>query len=165
MSRYRVLLHLVILLARNVFRALVDQGSQASFVTEATVQRLNLDRKTVNGKITGISNSQGVTTKSMVTLTINCKDPSISHIEVNAYVLRKLTSLLSSREFSQGTWPSSMQIDLADSDFYKPSPIDVLLGADVHAHIILNGIHKHNTLVALNPRLGWLLSGSILQNT
>lgn len=58
-----------------------------------------------------------------------------------------------------------MQIDLADSDFYKPSPIDVLLGADVHAHIILNGIHKHNTLVALNPRLGWLLSGSILQNT
>ncbi|XP_052753688.1 uncharacterized protein LOC128201267 [Galleria mellonella] len=146
-----------------VLRALVDQGSQASFVTEAAVQLLNLDRTPVIGKITGISNSQEVTTKSIVTLTIHCKNPSLSRIEVNAYVLRKLTSILPSREFPQGTWPSSMQLDVADPDFHKPSPIDVLLGADVHAHIILDGIHKHNTLVALNSRLGWLLAGSVSQ--
>ncbi|XP_052752341.1 uncharacterized protein LOC128200981 [Galleria mellonella] len=146
-----------------VLRALVDQGSQASFVTEAAVQLLNLDRTPVIGKVTGISNSQEVTTNSMVTLTIHCKNPSLSRIEVNAYILRKLTSLLPSREFPQGTWPSSMQLDLADPNFYKPSPIDVVLGADVHAHIILDGMHKHNTLVALNSRLGWLLSGSVSQ--
>ncbi|XP_052750376.1 uncharacterized protein LOC128200575 [Galleria mellonella] len=110
-----------------VLKALVDQGSQASFITEAAVQLLNLDRTPVIGKITGISNSQGVTTKSMVTLTIHCKNPSLSRIEVNAYVLRKLTSILPPREFPQGTWPSSMQLDLADPDFHKPSPIDVLL--------------------------------------
>ncbi|XP_052754163.1 uncharacterized protein LOC113510317 [Galleria mellonella] len=50
-----------------VLRALVDQGSQASFVTEAAVQLLNLDRTPVIGKVTGISNSQEVTTNSMKT--------------------------------------------------------------------------------------------------
>lgn len=144
-------------------RALVDQGSQGSFISEAASQLLNLDRTPVIGKICGISNSSVVTTKSMVTLTIHSTKDDTSYFEVNAYVLKKLTSLLPSREFSQDTWPSSIQLDLADPNFHKPGSIDILLGADVHAHIILEGLHKYNSLIAVNSRLGWLISGKVSQ--
>ncbi|CAK1598508.1 unnamed protein product [Parnassius mnemosyne] len=55
-----------------------------------------------------------------------------------------------------------MQLDLADPNFHKPGSIDVLLGAVVDAHI-LQGIHKYNSLIALNSRLGWLISDKALQ--
>ncbi|XP_028159736.1 uncharacterized protein LOC114352350, partial [Ostrinia furnacalis] len=144
-------------------RALIDQGSQGSFISEAAAQLLNLDRTPVIGKISGISNSSVVTTKSMVKLTIHSTKCETSTFEVNAYVLKKLTSLLPSREFPQDTWPSHMQLDLADPNFHKPGSIDVLLGADVHAHILLQGLRKYNSLIALNSRLGWLISGRASQ--
>lgn len=144
-------------------RALVDQGSQGSFISEAAAQLLNLDRTPITGKISGISNTSVVTTKSMVTLTVHSTKHNASTFQVNAYVLKKLTSLLPSREFSQDTWPSSMQLDLADPNYHKPGSIEVLLGADVHAYILLEGLHKCNSLIALNSRLGWLISGRVSQ--
>lgn len=144
-------------------RALVDQGSQGSFISEAAAQLLNLDRTPITGKISGISNTSVVTTKSMVTLTVHSTKDNASTFQVNAYVLKKLTSLLPSREFPQDTWPSSMQLDLADPNFHKPGSIDVLFGADVHAYIILEGLHKRDSLIALNSSLGWLISGRVSQ--
>ncbi|XP_053611107.1 uncharacterized protein LOC128675613 [Plodia interpunctella] len=146
-----------------VLRALVDQGSQGSFISEAAAQLLKLNRTPVTGKISGISNTSVVTTKSMVTLTVHSTKDQASTFKVNAYVLKKLTSLLPSREFPQDTWPSSKQLDLADPNFHKPGSIDVLLGADVHAYILLEGLHKCNSLIALNSRLGWLISGRVSQ--
>ncbi|XP_049877906.1 uncharacterized protein LOC126375107 [Pectinophora gossypiella] len=146
-----------------ILRALVDQGSQGSFITEAASQLLNLERTPVNGKISGVSNSSVVTTKAMVKLIIHSTKDGDTQLEVDAYVLKKLTSLLPSREFPQDTWPSTMQLDLADPNFHKPGSIDVLLGADVHANIILEGLHKHESLIALNSRLGWLISGRVTQ--
>ncbi|KAG7312579.1 hypothetical protein JYU34_000879 [Plutella xylostella] len=52
---------------------------------------------------------------------------------------------------------------LADPQYYKPGSIDVLLGAEVHAQIILDGIKRHNSLIALNSRLGWIISGRVTQ--
>lgn len=143
-----------------ILRALIDQGSQASFVTEAAAQLLQLDRIQVNGKIHGISDTAVVNTRSMVNLTIHTRN-ELSSLEIEAYVLKRLTSLLPTREFSRESWPSTMQLDLADPNFHKPSSIDVLLGADVHAKIILPGIHKHGSLVAVNTSLGWLISGKV----
>lgn len=145
-----------------ILRALIDQGSQASFITEAAAQLLNLERVSVNGKITGIS-SATLTTKSMVNLKFHAVRDSSHLLTAEAYVLKRLTSLLPSQEFPADTWPSFEQSELADPHFHKPGSIDVLLGADVHAHIILDGIRRHNSLLALNSRLGWLISGRITQ--
>ncbi|XP_045450124.1 uncharacterized protein LOC123658876 [Melitaea cinxia] len=146
-----------------ILRALIDQGSQASFLTEAAAQLLQLDRIPVHGKVTGVSNSTVVTIRSMVKFTIQSTKQCTQPIEVKAYILKKLTSLLPSREFAQDAWPSTMSLDLADPEYYKPRHIDILLGADVHAEIIQEGIHKHKSLVAVNSRLGWLISGRVSQ--
>lgn len=144
-----------------VLRALIDPGSQASFVTEAAAQILNLDRTSVNGKITGISNTSVVTTKSIVNFNFHSTKNETPQFQVKAYVLRKLTSLLPSQEFPLDTWPTSKPLDFADPDFHKPGSIDVLLGADVHAHILQDGLQRHNSLIAINSHLGWLISGRV----
>ncbi|CAF4853888.1 unnamed protein product [Pieris macdunnoughi] len=147
-----------------VLRALIDPCSQSNFVTEAAAQLLNLERTSISGKITGIS-SIPLTTKSQVTLNFHAiRNPS-HMITAKAYVLRRINSRLPSQEIPPDTWPSSEISDLADPHFHMPGSIDVLLGAVVYAHIILNGIIKRNeSLVALNSRLGWLVSGEVTQS-
>ncbi|CAF4928601.1 unnamed protein product [Pieris macdunnoughi] len=147
-----------------VLRALIDPCSQSNFVTEAAAQLLNLERTSISGKITGIS-SIPLTTKSQVTLNFHAiRNPS-HMITSKAYVLRRINSRLPSQELPSDTWPSSEISDLADPHSHKPGSIDVLLGAVVYAHIILDGIIKRNeSLVALNSRLGWLVSGEVTQS-
>lgn len=147
-----------------VLRALIDPCSQSNFVTEAAAQLLNLERTSISGKITGIS-SIPLTTKSQVTLNFHAIRNSSHMITAKAYVLRRINSRLPSQELPSDTWPSSEISDLADPHFHKPGSIDVLLGAVVYAHIILDGIIKRNeSLVALNSRLGWLVSGEVAQS-
>lgn len=140
-------------------RALVDQGSQASFITERAVQMLGLSKIGVQGKVTGIGNTASLTTKYVVNLSFcSCLDDSQS-FSTMAYVFKKITTLLPSEECSVETWPENLEF--ADPHFYKPGPIDVLLGAEIHANIMLEGLKRHNSLIALHSRLGWLISGKI----
>lgn len=147
----------------HMLRALIDQGSQASFLTEAAAQLLNLERIPVEGTITGISSNTSVSIKYMVDVTFySMRDRThLKPHNVQAYVLQKLTSLLPSQEFFHDPWPQNEDIELADPLFYKPGSVDILLGADVHAHIIQEGLRRHNSLIALNSSLGWLISGKV----
>ncbi|CAK1591284.1 unnamed protein product [Parnassius mnemosyne] len=128
---------LVVAEARNgyahLIRALLDQGSQASFVTESTVQVLGL-RKIPN--------------------------PSFQ-IQVRAHVLGSITSLLPSEKLVNVDWPELANITLADPQFYSPSKIDVLLGADVYSQVIREGLVKgpNGIPTAQCTALGWILSG------
>ncbi|CAG9087992.1 unnamed protein product [Plutella xylostella] len=98
----------------------------------------------------------------MVKLTLcSTQENEDTQITTNAYVFKKLSSLLPSQEFSNDTWPTNECMKLADPQYYKPGSIDVLLGAEVHAQIILDRIKRHNSLIALNSRLGWIISGRV----
>ncbi|KAF9796937.1 hypothetical protein SFRURICE_016605, partial [Spodoptera frugiperda] len=66
-------------------RALLDQGSQACFITEATVQLLRLKKSLVRGVITCLGNNSSTTAKYMVTLTIKSKTDDSFQLKINAY--------------------------------------------------------------------------------
>ncbi|KAF9791754.1 hypothetical protein SFRURICE_020153, partial [Spodoptera frugiperda] len=66
-------------------RALLDQGSQACFITEATVQLLRLKKSLVSGVITCLGNNSSTTAKYMVTLTIKSKTDDSFQLKINAY--------------------------------------------------------------------------------
>lgn len=144
---------------KYILRALVDQGSQASFVTESAAQLLGLRRTKILGKISGISKGT-ITSRSLVQLNIQSLYDD-EKILINAHVLKSLTNLLPSQPLKINEWPDFENLDLADPDLHKPSPIDILLGAEVHAQIILEGLHKHESLIAQNSTLGWLISGRV----
>jgi len=60
-------------------------------------------------------------------------------------------------DISKWNFPSN--VVLADRDFKKPAPIDILLGTETFFEIILDGRYDHNGLpVFQNKKLGYILS-------
>jgi Pao retrotransposon peptidase len=49
---------------------------------------------------------------------------------------------------------------MADPHYYKPAPIDIILGADIYHMIVKGGIQKGSP-TAINSELGWILTGPI----
>ncbi|KAL0858664.1 hypothetical protein ABMA27_012488 [Loxostege sticticalis] len=150
----------------QVVRALLDQGSQACFITEDAVQLLKLKKEPVRGVVAGLGESKDVVTKSTVNVIIQSRyDPKFK-IPTKMFVLSKITSYLPEKHIEPLEWLNFAQLELADPQFYSPNKIDVLLGAEVYSQILNNGILKstNNHLVAQSTKLGWILSGVLKSN-
>ncbi|KYQ60106.1 hypothetical protein ALC60_00846 [Trachymyrmex zeteki] len=63
--------------------------------------------------------------------------------------------------FYQVWWPHLNGLQLADSEFYRPGSIDLVLGADVYGAIILEGLIKGSlkSPIAQRTVFGWIISG------
>ncbi|XP_045767032.1 uncharacterized protein LOC123868524 [Maniola jurtina] len=147
---------------KRVVRVLLDQGSQASFISESTVQFLNLTRKPVSGWVSGVGEGQ-MRIKHMVSLIVESRHNPRASVRVNAYVLRSLTTLLPTTNLSAPEWSDLENLELADPGYTTPGRIDILLGAEVYSDILLDGILKHpqENLLAQKTILGWVLSGKM----
>lgn len=146
-------------------RCLLDQGSQASFVTESTVQLLGLKRTSSKRVISGLGGdpSASFMCTSMVIIKIQSRiDPSFQ-INVEAFIMKKLTTVLPERKVKEPAVNFMSSMALADPSFDIPNKIDLLLGAEVYSQILLEGVVKDPSshLVAQNTRLGWILSGQL----
>uniref|UniRef100_A0ABD2WFG7 Peptidase aspartic putative domain-containing protein n=1 Tax=Trichogramma kaykai TaxID=54128 RepID=A0ABD2WFG7_9HYME len=78
-----------------------------------------------------------------------------------AYVLPTITKYRPPRVESR-QWPHLKGLRLADPDFTKLGRIDLLLGTQIHARVVQEGLRVGNESmpIATNSRLGWILSGS-----
>jgi hypothetical protein len=148
----------------QVLRALLDQGSQATLVTEATVHSLMLAKTPVTGIISGLGAGKKTISKHMVTLKLQSLVESDFKIKVNAYVLENITSYIPERKIERIKWSELEQLKLADPEYNKPDKIDVLLGSEVFSQIIKEGvkISPNRSLLAQCTSLGWILSGEVV---
>jgi hypothetical protein len=144
----------------HVMRALLDQGSQLSLITENAAQFLRLPRKKCNGVISGIgdkeSNGKGL-------IKIKCKSAINDYtFETDAVIMRQLVKNLPNQSFNNPDWSYLKHIQLADPKFYQSRPVDLLLGADIYSLILLEGIFKASSRLptAQQTQLGWILSGN-----
>ncbi|KAJ0169499.1 hypothetical protein K1T71_015086 [Dendrolimus kikuchii] len=144
-----------------VLKSLLDQGSQASFVTESAVQLLGLKRIPETSTISGLGGDRDSTIASKFTVVLNLQSriDSTFKLSVKAHVLKKLTCFLPSRQVR--VLPQLASLELADPWFGIPNKIDLLLGAEVYSQILLEGLVKGlpGSVIAQNTRLGWILSG------
>ncbi|XP_052742658.1 uncharacterized protein LOC128198927 [Bicyclus anynana] len=148
-----------------IVRALLDQGSQASFITEATVQLLKLNKIYTESNVIGLGGDQqgSVVSKAVVLLKLqSLQDPSYN-ITVKAHVLKRLTSFLPEKQVVLQAWEELSKLKLADPLFHAPNKIDILLGADVYGQVLINGILKGppGYPMAQNTTLGWIVSGQV----
>lgn len=146
-------------------RSLLDQGSQASFVTESAVQLLGLKKSPIKTFVSGLGGDPqaSLACKSMVSMKIQSRlDPSFV-LPVKAYVMNKLTTLLPERKVVGQMLPSLPSVALADPFFETPNKIDLLLGAEVYSQILLQGLIRGppGSPIAQNTTLGWILSGEV----
>ncbi|KAH9627656.1 hypothetical protein HF086_009806 [Spodoptera exigua] len=146
----------------HTVRALLDQGSQGSFVTEALVQYLGLKKKPSKNKVVGVGD-KGTTSTAVVVINLHSRINPSFQIKVNAYVLKSVTSLLPSAKVARLEWVDLNDNDMADPEYFIPNRIDVLLGAEVYSQVIQHGVKKNanGTLLAQETTLGWVLSAQM----
>ncbi|XP_076285541.1 uncharacterized protein LOC143211602 [Lasioglossum baleicum] len=167
-THYRVLLSTARVQVRSeqgrniAVRALLDQGSVATLMTERVAQLLRLHRTKRHIRITGIGEAQSVAQHvAEIIITPERRDqPAYS---TTAVILRSLTKYVPPKCKSWFNWTHISDVELADREPMSSDPIDLIIGADVYSQLILDGIRKGSpaTPVAQNTTLGWILSGPI----
>ncbi|XP_018392969.1 PREDICTED: uncharacterized protein LOC108772023, partial [Cyphomyrmex costatus] len=141
-------------------RALLDQGSVSTFITESLAQRLRLSRMNRSVFITGISEMQSVA-RHAAQITITPASSEGPAYTTTALILRSLTKYMPSRVRSDYNWKHLTGLQLADRDLMSSEPIDVIIGADLVGMLVLEGVRQgnENKPTAQNTTLGWILSG------
>ena len=139
-------------------RAMLDSGSQLTFITEPCFKRLRLSKQySPDLQITGIGQSAVGRTKGTTTLTINSGDAKIN---CDAVIVSHLTSQLPNQPVQLSNWRSLINVNLADPEFDKPADVDLLLGNDVYDQIVLDSRKQiDDKLFIRDTVFGWIVSG------
>lgn len=144
---------------RIIAKALVDLASRNTIVTTALARKLGLIGHANLERIAGIGDVEVPTREEMLTLTLlSYLDPTFT-MDLSTSVMDKITGDLPSLPVQRKEWPHLKGIKLADPHFDRPSPVELLLGAEVYEEILLDRIIRKNDFssTAQNSRLGWLL--------
>lgn len=148
---------------QHTVRALLDTGSQASFVTEDCVHRLKLRRKHIAVKVSGLGSTETGTARGIVQLQIGSTQEPSMEFNVEALVINRITSYDPSAAIEPGTFAHLRDLNLADQSYFKTGRIDLLLGADIYARIIMPEILRgaEGMPIAQRTSLGWIVYGTV----
>lgn len=150
-----------------MLRALVDPGSEASFISERAVQSLRLKKTAINGTVTGVG-STTTTVSHVIQLELLSRYDLEFRLPVHAYVLSShVTTKLPYQSIKpRSHWSHLEGFNLADPQYYTASKIDILLGVEVYTEIVKNNLIKGKigSPSAQETSLGWILFGNIYDN-
>lgn len=149
----------------TILRALIDQGSQANFISERAAQLLKVKRTAARGTITGVGSTQAEVNQ-VVQLQLLSRYDDKFQLTVNTYVMpTRITTKLPGMSLANlsNKWSQLEDIFLADPSYAKPGRIDLLLGVEVYAQILKNNLIRcpTGTLCAQETSFGWILFGEI----
>lgn len=142
-------------------RALIDPGSQVSFITTKAIQRLQLKPTPTSAKIFGIGQTYSGTSTKAVSLSFQSTLDAAVKIESDFLTIQQITGALPPTSYNHTRWPHLQNLHLADPSYYKSGPIDLLLSAEIYGRILLPGIQRGNVNepIAQNTTIGWILLG------
>ncbi|XP_059054714.1 uncharacterized protein LOC131848794 [Achroia grisella] len=143
-------------------RILLDNGSTANFITQTLSNKLRLPRRNINSTITGI-NSQTSNSTQSCNLTIISLDDNFK-INIDCYILPEITKLLPPTSIDIRNIPIPSNLQLADPSFYCPSPIDILVGAEVFWAVLGSASIKlgKNQPTLYASKFGWIVTGPVI---
>lgn len=145
-----------------VVRALLDQGSVITLISERLAQRLRLERSRISITITGIGGAASVA-KNAARISVSPRNRLGPVLSVSALILKSLTNYVPQRMESLTDLEYLRALELADNDPTSAAPIDIIIGADLYGSILRSGIRSRspNEPVAQNSIFGWFISGSM----
>ncbi|KAJ8947751.1 hypothetical protein NQ318_018013 [Aromia moschata] len=142
-------------------RALLDSGSQSNFIVSNLAQRLGTRITKINWPVTGINQS----TTNIHSRTEACVKSPLNGYSKNLsfLILDKITQNIPTISFDLSKLDIPSDITLADPDFSKSAPIDVLLGAEIFFDILCVGQIKLglNKPILQKSHVGWIVSGPV----
>lgn len=139
--------------------ALLDSGSNCNLITQQLANQLKLATKPTKLTIQTITDNE-TEASSIVNAKIRSKFSSWS--SENTYVVvNKIAKQLPSTNINISRWIIPENILIANPTFHKPNNVDMLLGADITAHVFIPGKWTHPKLPSLiNTVFGWTFMGS-----
>ena len=143
-------------------RALLDTGSQANFISEECASRLNLKKSKLKVPIQGISSTEKVYSNGTADVLLSSFYDSTKQYNATVYVLSHLTTKLPNQIISLDSIPTLQErFNLADSKFYLPAKIDIILGASIFFEILgqQKFFHKKDFVWIQETSLGYIVSG------
>ncbi|XP_018400775.1 PREDICTED: uncharacterized protein LOC108778168 [Cyphomyrmex costatus] len=140
-------------------RALLDSGSQASFISRQLAATLGLPLRPLNVTISGVnSTSSNATMATKVTLQSRLNSYCRT---IDCIVTERITEKLPLTTSRRRNYNIPRNLKLADPHFNVSSKVDILIGAEIFWELLCIGqieaTHSHPTLQ--KTRLGWILAG------
>ncbi|XP_076546990.1 uncharacterized protein LOC143305812 [Osmia lignaria lignaria] len=100
--------------------------------TQSLVNQLRLRRQRSSLDVHGVGGARTSQTNGVVNITLHSNYRPLS-VTVQAHVLTKVTTCLPSEPPARPTLPSHLEkLNLADPQFLKSRPVDIILGADAY---------------------------------
>lgn len=142
-------------------RALIDSGSQRSFLSDKITNRLGLITRKSHFEVSGIGGHSQTSTQECEIVLFSGRYNLL--FNVTAIILPKVTNIIPSSTFDVPTCTNLSDLDLADPNFNVSNNRDLILGNDCERHINLEGIKRNicGEASAYNTVFGWVLIGPI----
>ena len=143
-------------------RALIDSGSQATFISDKLQKTLNLPVQKVNAKISCLNDTFAGSVQRQCSFVLTSPLNRQFKLEVNGLVLPKLTGKLPNQSVDISD-SKLLDIQLADPNFAMSGQVDLLIGGDVYSQIMLDGVKRNilGKLMAQESIFGWILTGPL----
>ena len=139
-------------------RALLDSGSECSFVTTSCANRLKLPIKKLTLQLTRVGG--GAKTVKSGSVNLETKDSQNQSLHIEAFTLQELSGYLPSERVNIPNSLDITRLKLSDPDFDKSKEIDIILGCDVYNDIVgCEKIKLTDKLYARDTLFGWMISG------
>ncbi|XP_011881006.1 PREDICTED: uncharacterized protein LOC105569270, partial [Vollenhovia emeryi] len=142
-------------------RALIDQGSEVTFMSEKLAQLLRVTRTRTRTTISAVGGAFAGVCRHAASIIISPREKDKPEFRTLAFILPSLTKYAPRTETSVSNWSHLENIHLADSHPTGSRPIDIIIGADLYGDLIMSGVRKgpKGQPIAQQSHLGWLLSG------
>lgn len=133
---------------RAAARCLLDSGSPISRVSKQLVERLSLTTLTLKDE-------------TICPLTLRSRFVSGDKVEVTLRVDNRISLQTPIESLPQSLKKGFPHLFLADPAFFKTGPIDIVLGVDVYAKVLAEGMYTRPGLpTAQSTIFGWMIYGS-----
>ncbi|XP_023310042.1 uncharacterized protein LOC111691441 [Anoplophora glabripennis] len=145
----------------RLIRAVLDCGSQSSYVTSNLVKQLGLPETPIEIKMVGLScTSTKIESKSQVTVRSRHNNFSTS---ISCLVIPEITNQLPEFSFNLSQVEIPQHLRLADPQFNKASRVDMLIGADIFWNLLCAAQINlgSNKPVLQKTKFGWIVSGPL----
>lgn len=144
-------------------RVLIDSGSQSNFLNEKCLRHLNLPRKQFSASIYGLNQMSSISSRGITQCVIKPQTQTYPTFSIDAIVVPDLCSNIPSFTLEQNEYPHLEGLELADKEFYKSRPVDLLLGAEVFSQILKGGkvVGNLGQPNALETIFGYVLLGKV----
>lgn len=146
-------------------RALLDSGSMSNFISENLCKKLNLPKQEVNYSVVGVGQARtSVKCHTNVKIFSHC---NAYNVTISCLVLPKITEDLPTMSFNKTSVKLPANIKMADPNFNKAGPIDILLGSSIFWQLMCVGqIQLNDSRLTLQKTVfGWVIAGSLATST